>query len=126
MKRIIPLIFVCVLATGCIRPWQRDPETGQIPIVAALQEAAPSALSGNWLGAGLTLILGTVAGCLGMKRKKDDQISQIVEAIERFKKLGPQDGKSPIIAVLLSELSKSMNGDTKDLVRKIKDAMLQG
>jgi hypothetical protein len=95
--------------------------------VSAAQDAVGPALSGNWLGAALTLVLGTVAGCFGMQRKKDDQIEQIVKAIEQFKSKGAVAGEeSPVVSVLLAELSKSMNTDTKALVAKLRESLAKG
>ena len=127
MKKLLVLPLLLIALSACIRPWQVDPETGEIPLVSAAQDAVGPALSGNWLGAALTLVLGTVAGCFGMKRKKDDQIEQIVKAIEQFKSKGAVAGEeSPVVSVLLSELSKSMNTDTKALVAKLRESLAKG
>lgn len=117
MKRIT-LIALLVVAAGCVAPWRVNPETGEIPLVSAAKDAITPAVKGDWVGAVLALVGGTIAGCFATKKKKDGQISQIVQGVEVFKAI-----ESGGLADLKDALAKNMNSDTKALVDKLIDKL---
>jgi hypothetical protein len=112
MKRIIFIAVILAGVVGCTYPWVRNQETGEVPIMQGLSDAIGQAVSGNWIGAIVGLVGGTVTGCFATKKKKNNQLLQIVGGVEEFKKLGDSDA-------LLNLLSKYMNSDTKKLVKKL-------
>ena len=114
MKRIALLLVAIAIIAGCTYPWVRNPATGEIPIVQGITDAVGPALSGNWIGALITLVAGTTAGCFATKLKKDGQIKQIVKAVEEFK-VGEKQG----VDVLLGLFDNNMSDSTKGLVKKI-------
>jgi len=115
MKRII-LITALVVAAGCVAPWRVNPETGEIPLLSGAKEAVDEAVQGDWVGAIVALVTGTVAGCFATKKRKDRQLSEIVGGIEIFKSVD-----SGVLADLKDALAKNMNSDTKKLVDRLID-----
>jgi hypothetical protein len=115
MKKLIIALVAVVVLVGCVAPWARNPDTGEIPIVEGLKEAADPATSGNWLGAAVALVVTTAISCFATKKRKDGQIAEIVAAVEKYKSLDKEGAIK-----LMGELSGHMSGGTKGLVKKLR------
>lgn len=113
MKRILIILAFSTLIVGCTYPWQRNPSTGEIPIVEGIKDAGGSLSSGNWLGAAIAFVVGTASACFATKKRKDGQLGEVVAAVEKFK-----EGKGGS-DVLLGLLTEHTSPGTKKLIDKL-------